>query len=476
MADGVVQRIDQVRGVVLIARRGRLYEAPVHDVDSRARVPNVRVRFDLSGPSGNRSATNVTLAEGRHSRRHHRRHGDLVGARVAGDKVPIAAHELLGVDASTQPVRLATEWARAVVKGDVDDAVSLYLPSAQVHTPAGVVEGRTRLLSFLQGAPVSSTGRSPSSIAGEDRDVTIEWSAVLDEPGWHTILSVEHGLIVEQWTEGMEPSEVEETAEGLLVSTRGPVPADAPDFFRQHVGSVIDTIDDPVLFARGKLEVATDPAADRPARAQIAVDVNGSVIRAHGRGTSLQEATMEVAHRLRDRLEHRSDRERHRPVALPAEPGHWRHGNLPTMHPPWFERPPAERELVRHKTPAPAELTVDEAAWDMYMMDYDFFLFRELGSGQDTLLLLAPDGLRLQQAGRADDELDLGATDAEVDREAAAKLSVSEAIERLDAGGERVVFFENATTGRGNVLYVRYDGHYGIVTPRDQIEPEDGSP
>ena len=127
MADGVVQRIDEDDGVVLIAWRGRRYEAALPDVDSRARVPNVRVRFDLSGPSGSRSATNVTLAEGHHSRRRLRRHGDLVGAHVAGDKVPTVARELLGVEVSTQPVRLATEWAAAVAKGDV--SVPHHLPA-----------------------------------------------------------------------------------------------------------------------------------------------------------------------------------------------------------------------------------------------------------------------------------------------------------------------------------------------------------
>jgi ribosome-associated translation inhibitor RaiA len=353
----------------------------------------------------------------------------------------------------------------------VDDAVSLYLPSAQVHTPTGVVEGRTGLLSILEGIPVSNTGRDPSSVAGEDRHVTVEWLAERDEPGWHTTLLIEHGLIVEQWT--VESAEVEEAPAEVHVSTKGPVPDDAPNSFRQHLGAVLDTIDDPVLFVRGKLDLATDPAVAQPARAAITVDVNGSVLRAHGRGASLQEAILEVTHRLRDRLEHRSDRERHRPTGLPAEPGHWHHGNLPTMHPPWFDRPPGEREVVRHKTPAPAELTIDEAAWDMHMLDYDFFIFRELGSGQDTLLWLAPDGLCLQQVGRVADELDLGVTDAKVDSTSAARLSVREAIERLEAIGERFVFFENATTGRGNVLYHRYDGHYGVITQRDRPEPGD---
>ena len=46
----------------------------------------------------------------------------------------------------------------------------------------------------------------------------------------------------------------------------------------------------------------------------------------------------------------------------------------------------------------------------------------------------------------------------------AAELTVDEAIERLNAGGEPFVFFASPLTGRGNVAYRRYDGHYGLIT------------
>lgn len=36
---------------------------------------------------------------------------------------------------------------------------------------------------------------------------------------------------------------------------------------------------------------------------------------------------------------------------------------------------------------------------------------------------------------------------------------------RLEALGERFLFFADASTGRGKVLYHRYDGHYGLITP-----------
>ena len=41
-------------------------------------------------------------------------------------------------------------------------------------------------------------------------------------------------------------------------------------------------------------------------------------------------------------------------------------------------------------------------------------------------------------------------------------LSESEARERLDVGHEPFVFFVS-DRGRGNVMYVRNDGHYGLI-------------
>jgi hypothetical protein len=46
-------------------------------------------------------------------------------------------------------------------------------------------------------------------------------------------------------------------------------------------------------------------------------------------------------------------------------------------------------------------------------------------------------------------------------------LAVSEAIERLELAGQPFVFFIDPDTERGTVLYHRYDGHYGLITPAE---------
>jgi hypothetical protein len=44
-------------------------------------------------------------------------------------------------------------------------------------------------------------------------------------------------------------------------------------------------------------------------------------------------------------------------------------------------------------------------------------------------------------------------------------MTVAEARQRLEAMDLSFVFFADAETGRGCVLYRRYDGDYGLITP-----------
>jgi len=44
-------------------------------------------------------------------------------------------------------------------------------------------------------------------------------------------------------------------------------------------------------------------------------------------------------------------------------------------------------------------------------------------------------------------------------------IDLDAAVSEMNAVDHRFVFFENATTGRGNVIHRRYDGHYGLIEP-----------
>ncbi len=252
----------------------------------------------------------------------------------------------------------------------------------------------------------------------------------------------------------------------LLVIARGDVADDARSYAHRRIGAVIDHIDEPVLFARVKLTEAPDPARDRPAIAQVTVDLNGEIVRAQVAGHFMREAVDLLDARLRDKLGHRDEyRQALRRRAPASPPGEWRHGDAPSPRPYYFDRPPDERELVRRKTYVDEGLTPDEAAFDMEEFDFDFYLFRELASGQDAVLERVENGSYVLTRVRPESDAGPTAIALTVVETPAPELDLKEAIERMNVDGERYVFFVNAATGRGNVIYHRFDGHYGLIAP-----------
>jgi ribosome-associated translation inhibitor RaiA len=265
----------------------------------------------------------------------------------------------------------------------------------------------------------------------------------------------------------MMADDLVEPLDVLTMVAGGDVSDETRRYARKRLGPVIERIPDPVLFARVKLTQAPDPAVARPAIAQVTVDVNGEIVRARLCAHDMREAIDLVQARLRDKLAHRVQHRhalRRRPAASP--PGEWRHGDAPSDRSPYFDRPANEREVVRHKTLVTSAVTPDEAAFDMGQLDFDFYLFQEHPSGGDALLERLSDGsYRLARVRPTATETGRIAVQLAVSQHAAPVLELAEAVERISASGERFVFFENAASRRGNVIYRRYDGHYGLLTP-----------
>ncbi|HEY5578829.1 MAG TPA: sigma 54 modulation/S30EA ribosomal C-terminal domain-containing protein [Acidimicrobiia bacterium] len=257
------------------------------------------------------------------------------------------------------------------------------------------------------------------------------------------------------------------TQEEITVIAHGQVSEEEIEYARGRVRTVLARIDEPVLLARVKLTFASDPARELPAIVQALLDVDGDLVRAQVAAETAHVATDLLQRRLRDKLDHRSQRRYalRKRRGLP-EPGEWRHGDLPTNRPDYYDRPPAERQLVRSKTFAIDELTPDEAVFEMEQLDYDFHLFRDLISGQDALIERDGEASYRLTLLRSTD-IDLGPTHASVvlSPHSASALSVEEAINRLEATGQRFLFYASTTDHRGNVIYHRYDGHYGLIAP-----------
>lgn len=258
------------------------------------------------------------------------------------------------------------------------------------------------------------------------------------------------------------------SADALAVHAQGVVSPVEIDYARKRMTSVLRYAREPVLFIRVKLTRLPDPALERPALAQVNLDLNGRLIRAQVARPSMREAIDEVHDRLRDRVQRATgDWEAIRGGRPSDEPHEWRHVSLPTEHLAYFPRPVEERQIIRHKAFGLSRMSIDEAAFDMEMLDYCFYLFIEDGSGIDSVLYCTDDpvGYRLAQVDLHADRIAFGSTAVTISPLPALRLTIDEAVRRLDVTDFPFVFFRDTTTNRGCVLYHRYDGHYGLITP-----------
>lgn len=252
------------------------------------------------------------------------------------------------------------------------------------------------------------------------------------------------------------------------VSSDGAV--DAPDLERAEdkLRRVASVAPGRVLLARLRLAMEPAPARPRPAKAQGSLDVDGRVVRAQVAAPTMPEAVDLMVERLRDQLDHLSERLRfRRRTGQPAEAGTWRSGDLPTQRPEFFARPPDDRRVVRRKTFAPGAMTPDEAVLDMELLDHDFFLFTDVDTGDDSVVYRAGDGYRLIRPTPSTAAVDGWATPLRLAEETPPRLSLDDAVRVQDGSDAPFLFFLDDANGRGHVLYRRYDGHYGLITPAD---------
>jgi ribosomal subunit interface protein len=234
----------------------------------------------------------------------------------------------------------------------------------------------------------------------------------------------------------------------------GDVPQAAAAYALRRVERALGKVHRPVLHARVRLVNEPNPAYDRPARVEIAVEVNGTPIRAHVAASTLTEATDLAIDRLQRRVaqlrERTRTRHRWRAVATEHE---WRHGSTPP-------RPalPDDQQVIRRKTVALEPMTPDEAAYEMDLLDHDFYLFAGRDGADAVVYRTGQDGYGL-----------LGPAGAPV-------LSLATARDRLRVGRERFVFYRDPVHGRGHVLYLRHDGRYGLLVAAEKGRDPDPTP
>lgn len=253
----------------------------------------------------------------------------------------------------------------------------------------------------------------------------------------------------------------------LQVSTKGDVPPAEVEHARAKVLDLLAKEREPVLSARVRLTRMRNPSVERPALAQATVDVNGRLARAHVAAPTMAGAVGLLHDRLSvqlARLHH--DREARRGRGSSARPHEWRHPDEPLHRPHYVPLPREDRRVVRRKAYPLAWESADRAALELETMDYDFHLFTESGTGEDSVIFRFGAGpYRLAQVRPRPEALAPSGLPMTVLTAPAPRMTEEQAIDQLAATGYPFVFFTDAATGRGNLLYYRYDGHYGLLGP-----------
>ncbi len=251
------------------------------------------------------------------------------------------------------------------------------------------------------------------------------------------------------------------------VTTHGELPG-AEDYARTKIGELGRLTHEPVLRAHVRLSEHGDPAVARRVIAQANLDVNGRLVRAQVEGVTAREAIDRLEARLRRGLERAAEHWEAKRGGVPRHAPHeWRHQSEPGHRPNYYPRPESERRIMRHKSYSLPACTIDEAAQEMELLDYDFHLFTEQSTKQDSVLYR--DGSAEYRLAQVNPELADGLAPSDVpltiSPQPAPRLTVDEAIERIGLLGLPFLFFVDTARDRGSVLYHRYDGHYGLIAP-----------
>ncbi len=241
---------------------------------------------------------------------------------------------------------------------------------------------------------------------------------------------------------------------GIAVVPRGEVEDRDIEYAREKLANVVARVGAEVLYAEVKLTMAPDPARERPAIVEAVIDINGRPLRAHVAAADMHAAVDLLDERLRRRI----DRSHEVVVEM-------RHGEYRRHRPERSERPVPEREIVKRKTFASGALSVDEAADLLDLLGHDFLLFANVASGQPAVIAVGDDGLELSDAS----DLPTALPPETVARvrlsgQAVRRCTVAEAEAELDLDLTPFVFFVDADSGTGSVVYNRYDGDYGLIT------------
>ena len=250
------------------------------------------------------------------------------------------------------------------------------------------------------------------------------------------------------------------------VTVRGPVDPRMVEQAQEKVTDLEAAIGRSLGQARVVLRQEKDGIPDS-ARAEGEVSLGGKMIRAHVRAESMPQAINDLTERLRQQIRRHIDRltsQRRKPTDTPG--GKWDHDTWRPELPAESLLNPGEREVIRRKVFALAPLNAIEAAELMRELDHAFYLFHDSETGADSVVYLRDDGQLGVIASQDVPTPTQGDGSDGVIREQSRfsePIALEDAVSEMDQLNHRFMFFNDASTGQGAVIYLRRDGHYGLI-------------
>ncbi|WP_328953184.1 sigma 54 modulation/S30EA ribosomal C-terminal domain-containing protein [Kitasatospora purpeofusca] len=243
----------------------------------------------------------------------------------------------------------------------------------------------------------------------------------------------------------------------VRVEIRGELPREDAEYARSRCLALIADLGSDAHAARLRLTRPRDRSVTRPAVAQAALDLAGvGRVRVELAAVTGREAVDLALGTLAGRavrLRELGD------IGLAT-------AYESSYRPQYAPRPLAERRIVRRKSVLLARHTPERAVREMLALDHRFHLFSDVLTGQDSVVHRMPvsGGFRLV---RAHSTARLGGSGLPLTESAhpAPRLDVLEAARQLWLTCWPFVFHADPGAGRGRILYRRYDGHYGLITP-----------
>lgn len=225
---------------------------------------------------------------------------------------------------------------------------------------------------------------------------------------------------------------------------------------RQEADAAISAVLDRHRRSVGHVRVRISGAkcAGGPGMVQVNLDVCGAPARIQVPGRTMSAAITNAERRLQRRL-----------------------GQLTTMWQPWQWPDPQRRPLC-----VPGATTISrlksfrlhvgapcQAAAYMNAMDYDIFLYTDAETGEDAVVYRSgPTGLSLARQRTMRPPAMPTLLPLTVNPRRVPILTPAQAATRLADHWLPYLFYTDHRTRRGNLLYRRYDGDLGMITP---IEP-----